>query len=32
MESPAIAASYYHNDEEELRRLQGGSEMNTWEW
>ncbi|PNF42601.1 Protein arginine N-methyltransferase 5 [Cryptotermes secundus] len=32
MESPAIAASYYHSDEEDFRRLHGGSEMNTWEW
>jgi hypothetical protein len=30
MESPAVAASYYHTNEEELRKLQG--DINTWGW
>jgi hypothetical protein len=32
MESPAVAASYYHANEEELEKLQGDAEINTWGW
>jgi hypothetical protein len=32
MESPAVVASYYLSDEEDARRLQEDSEINTWEW
>ena len=32
MENPAVAAAYYHSNEEEFRKLRGGTEVNTWEW
>jgi len=32
MENPAVAAAYYQSNEEEFRKLHGGTEVNTWEW
>ncbi|KAJ9601448.1 hypothetical protein L9F63_000396, partial [Diploptera punctata] len=32
MESPAVAAAYNYENEEELKELNGGREQNTWEW